>query len=182
MKKTLLFFLLIFFSSLSLVAQTIILDFETETTTRNFQYFGSTLEGTLSNIIENPDPSGINTSTMVSDFTKPANSEVWAGGFATPDPPSIILTEATDVCINVWFNEPGNLALKLENGNQDNWIQTKEVTETQTWVQLCYNTLEAMREILLRPLSVALSTNGLPMPTRCQMLMEMEFGQSLSMT
>jgi hypothetical protein len=121
------------------IPKTVILDFETDTTSRQFQYFGSTLDGTLNNIIANPDPSGINTSPMVADFVKPANSEVWAGAWANPGP-TTDLTNYTDICVDVWFNSPGNLALKLENGDKPNWILQVDVADTMQWTQVCFNT------------------------------------------
>ena len=141
MKKNLLFTLALIFSAFSLTAQTTILDFESDATSTTFQYFGSTLEAELTTIIANPDASGINTSAMVSEFVKPANSEVWAGGFSNPNPTTAIdLSSDNQVCIKVWSAQTGNLALKLENGTADNWITTQDITEANTWVNLCYDT------------------------------------------
>lgn len=140
MKKNLLLITLILFGLTPLTAQTL-LDFETEGTTRNCQYFGSTLNETQNNIIPNPDPTGINTSATVADFTKPPASESWAGGFITPELSiPINFTVDNEICLDVWFPEPGNLALKPENSATDYWILTQEVTETQTWVNICFNT------------------------------------------
>ena len=140
MKKNLLFSLLFLFSAFSLSAQTTIFDFETAATSTDFQYFGSTLEAELTTVIANPDASGINTSSMVVEYIKPMNSEVWAGGFSNPDPVGgINLTSDNQVCIKVWSAQTGNLALKLENGTQDNWILTQDIAETNTWVNLCFD-------------------------------------------
>ena len=127
------------FLSYSVFSQTeTILDFETDETSTLFYYFGSDLADTPNNIIANPDASGLNTSATVADFTHPNNGELWAGAYADP----AIQTNtnnAIDVCMKVWFNEPGNVALKLELGTIDNWILQKEVTETQTWTEICFD-------------------------------------------
>jgi len=67
MKIRLLSLILSLYCCTFLGAQTVILDFEAEATSTTFQYFGSSLEPMLTNVIANPDPSGINTSAMVSD-------------------------------------------------------------------------------------------------------------------
>ncbi len=140
MKKNLLFSLLFIFSALSITAQTTILDFEAEATTTDFQYFGSTLEGALTTVIANPDASGINTSSMVCEFIKPADSQVWAGGFSNPNPTTAVdFTSDNQICVKVWSAQTGNLAVKLENGTQANWILTQDITETNTWVNLCFD-------------------------------------------
>ncbi|RMG81544.1 MAG: T9SS C-terminal target domain-containing protein [Bacteroidetes bacterium] len=143
--KKLLLLLTCLFSVSFIFAQTVIVDHEDAATTTNFQYFGSTLEGSLNNIVDNPDPSGINTSAKVGDFVKPADAQTWAGGFSNPNPSVMVdMITHTQICIKVWFNEPGNLALKLENSTTGgpNWITQKEVTQTQTWVELCYDAQE----------------------------------------
>ncbi len=141
MKKNLLFSLLFLFCAFSISAQTTIFDFESDATTTTFQYFGSSLEPELTTVIANPDASGVNTSSMVGQFIKAANSEVWAGGFSNPNPTNPIdLTTDNQVCIKVWSAQTGNLALKLENGTSANWILTQEITEANTWVNLCYDT------------------------------------------
>lgn len=140
MKKNLLFSLLFIFSAFCLTAQTTVLDFETDATSGTFQYFGSTIDGEQNMAIANPDASGINTSSMVAQFDKPMNSEVWAGAFSIENAITPIdLTSDNQVCIKVWSAQTGNLALKLENGTADNWIFTQEITEASTWVNICYD-------------------------------------------
>ena len=48
------------------MAQTTILDFETPGTSTTFQYFGSTIDGSLNQVIANPNPTGENTSSILS--------------------------------------------------------------------------------------------------------------------
>ncbi|HUR30829.1 MAG TPA: hypothetical protein VMZ69_05320, partial [Saprospiraceae bacterium] len=121
---------------------TTILDFETTGTTTVFQYFGSSLDGTFTTVVANPDPGGINTSSMVTQFIKPAVAEVWAGAFSNPAPPvPVILEPGSQVCIKVWMDHIGNLALKLEGGaaGQSNWINTVANTSINQWEELCFD-------------------------------------------
>lgn len=143
MKKLLLLSFFTIFSLAFLSAQTVVLDFEDAATSTTFQYFGSSLEPNLTEIIENPDASGINTSAMVSNFIRPSGAQTWAGAFSNPNPSvPIDLTSNTELCVKVWFSQPGNLAVKLEGGTQGNWIDSLTVTETETWVELCYDVQE----------------------------------------
>ncbi len=121
---------------------TSILDFETPETGTVFQYFGSPLDGTFTEIVANPDPSGIDTSDNVTHFIKPAVAEVWAGAFSNPNPATPVTLDAgSQVCIKVWMDHIGNLALKLENGagGQANWVTTVENTTINQWEELCFD-------------------------------------------
>jgi len=130
-------------------AQTTILDFETPSTTTTFQYFGSSLEPSLTGVIENPDKSGINTSGKVCEFKKPAASQSWAGAFSEPVPSTKIdMITGIGICIKVWADHTGNIALKLE-GSEDgspNWIVKMPITETNKWVDICFDPNEASFE------------------------------------
>lgn len=141
MKNHLLFTFVMMFGLFTLNAQTTILDFETPTTTAPFEFFGSSLPAGATNIaVANPAPGGINTSAMVGEFTKPAGSQVWAGAFA--DPPTVIdFTTDNAICMKVWLNAPTNLLLKLEGGlnSAPNWELAKQIDDTNTWVEVCYN-------------------------------------------
>src|SRR5688500_5089104 len=86
MIKQLLSLVMLLFVTGFVQAQTVILDFEGSSTATTFQYFGSTLDGTLTQIVPNPNPEGENTSSLVSNFIKPAVAEVWAGAFSSPNP------------------------------------------------------------------------------------------------
>ena len=61
MKNLLLSFSLLLTTTL-VFSQTTILDFEDGGLTTTYQYFGSTLDGTVQDPVDNPDKSGINTS------------------------------------------------------------------------------------------------------------------------
>ena len=53
MDKFLLSFVFTLMMGFALTGQTVILDFETPETSTQFQYFGSTIDGTLNNVIDN---------------------------------------------------------------------------------------------------------------------------------
>ena len=154
MKKSILLTIFSFLAISYATAQTVILDFEEAATTTTFQYFGSSLEGTLNNVIANPDASGINTSATVGDFVKPTDAQTWAGAFANPAiAVPVILTTDNQICVKVWMPAAGNLALKLEGGDQSDWIRTIDVNEAETWVEICYNTDEPSIEDPFMPAS-----------------------------
>lgn len=128
-----------FIVSTGLLAQTTILDFESPTTSTTYQYFGSSLDGTLNHILPNPFPVGINTSNTVADHVKPAGAQTWAGAF--PNPALQVAADMTTnnlVCIKVWFPIPGNVGIKLEGSSTGpNWIRTADVVEFETWTEVC---------------------------------------------
>lgn len=140
MKSYPLFTLIMMFGVLILNAQTTILDFETPATTATFEYFGDGSSPGGVNAITNPAPGGINTSATVGEFIKPAGSQTWAGAFADP-PTAIDFTSDNAICLKVWLNEPTNLLLKAEEGlnNAPDWELAKQIDDTQTWVEVCYN-------------------------------------------
>lgn len=135
----LLFFALTFGTALQ--AQ-VIFDWETPETSGTYQYFGSTLDGSQASAIANPNPTGVNTSSMVLEFTKPAGAQVWAGAFAAGDGPGEIdCTTGGQICVDVHMSNLGNLGLKLENATTGgaNWITTQSNTVTGEWETLCFD-------------------------------------------
>jgi hypothetical protein len=121
---------------------TTILDFETPGTSTGFQYFGSAQDGTFTDVVANPDASGINTSSQVTHYVKPAVAEVWAGAFSNPNPATPVSLESnSQVCIKVWMDHIGNLALKLENSatGNSNWVTTVANTTTNQWEEICFD-------------------------------------------
>lgn len=123
-------------------AQTTILDFESPTTSTVFQYFGSTIDGSLNENIANPNPSGINTSATVAKYVKPAVAEVWAGAFSNPNPTVLVdLTANGKIAIKVHMDHIGNLTLKLEGSTNggDNWLTTVANTKVNEWEELVFD-------------------------------------------
>ncbi len=124
------------------VVTTNILDFETAATGTNFQYFGSALDGSLTDVIFNPNPSTINTSDSVVAYVKPAVSQVWAGAFSNPNPTTPIdFSNGGQVCVKVHMDHIGSLAIKLEGGlgGQPNWITQVSNTKVGEWEELCFD-------------------------------------------
>lgn len=125
------------------VACSTVLDFEAAATSTTFQYFGSSLDGSATTIIANPNPTGSNTSSMVAEFIKPADAQVWAGAFSNPNPtsPVDVTVAGSQICIKVHRDRIGNLALKLENSSTGgpNWIQTVPNTTTGEWEEICFD-------------------------------------------
>ena len=139
MLKKLLFLSLVVLSTAALTAQTTVLDFESAATSTTFQYFGSSLEGQLTSVIANPNPTGANTSANVLEFKKPAGSQTWAGAFSNPDPTSgVNVAAGGKITVMVHFDHIGNVALKLEGSTTGgpNWILTKANTVVNGWEKL----------------------------------------------
>jgi hypothetical protein len=119
-----------------------IYDFESQQTSLFFQYFGSSLEPQLTTVVPNPGPDAQNNSGNVGRYIKAAGAQVWAGGFANPAPASpVVASSGTSVCIKVWMDHPGNVALKLEApvGGGENWITTQPYTTPNMWQELCFS-------------------------------------------
>jgi hypothetical protein len=124
------------------VETTTVLDFEAPETSTVFQYFGSAQDGTFTQVVANPNPSGDNTSANVSNYVKPAVAEVWAGAFSNPDPATPVnLDNGGQVCVKVLMDHIGNLALKLEGSTsgQANWITTVANTKVGEWDEICFD-------------------------------------------
>lgn len=140
MNKILPFLIAFLGFSVSVSAQ-LIYDFETPETSNTFQYFGSTLDGTPTMVIANPNPSGINTSDNVLEFVRAANSETFAGAFALEPRPLVDATNGGKLCIDVHMDHIGNVMLKLEQSTTGapNWELIVENTLVNEWEQLCYS-------------------------------------------
>jgi hypothetical protein len=113
------------------------LDFELATGTYEFTNFG----GALTTVIENPDASGINTSSQVAQTTKNSGAETWAGSFIELASP-IDFSTAQSIKIKTWAPQSGiTVKIKLENlANPD--INTEvDVTNTvaNAWEELTFN-------------------------------------------
>ncbi|MEO6759279.1 MAG: glycogen-binding domain-containing protein, partial [Saprospiraceae bacterium] len=119
-----------------------ILDFESAATSTTFQYFGSSIDGQLTQTVANPNASGGNTSATVLEIKKPAGSEVYGGAFSNPNPATPVnVVTSTKITIQVYYNHIGNLSLKLENSldGGSNWVQTVANTKINEWETLTFN-------------------------------------------
>lgn len=140
MKPRLLFFIFLLTAFIPLTSQTIIFDFETDSTTGNFQFFGSSLEAQLSQVVDNPSAMDPNTSAKVVEFKKPAGAQVWAGGFADPSQP-VVLGDNSQFCLKVYMDHIGSVTIKLESGlnGAANWERTIENTKVNEWEEICFD-------------------------------------------
>jgi hypothetical protein len=146
MKKLLLLSLICWVSISLGWSQTTVLDFEAAGTSTNFQYFGSSLDGSLAMPIANPDKSGINTSDSVMVHAKPGATnpgiQPWAGAFSNPNPSvQVDLVTNDRVCIKVWMPQLGSVALKFEEPTTGgaNWADTLNNTVVNGWEELCFD-------------------------------------------
>lgn len=113
------------------------LDFQNTGASYVFENFG----GAGAEVIDNPDASGINTSSRVASMTKNSGSEVWAGVFIDTDAP-IDFSGGQTVKLKVWSpvaNAP--VMLKLENpDNGDDFIEVMvPTTGANQWEELTYD-------------------------------------------
>lgn len=113
------------------------IDFESESVDYTFNDFGSAVAGR----IDNPDQSGINTSSKVGVLNKPAGAEVWAGSFMQLGGP--IDFDANDqLALKVWSPKSGIIVkLKVENSANPDINFEVDITNTMTnsWEELIYD-------------------------------------------
>ncbi len=140
------------FATLSF-SQTTILDFETAATSAGLQHFGGNLEGAVTMPIDNPNATGVNTSSTVIELKKASDAPVWGGAFTEPNPgTSVDLTIASKVCVDVHLDHIGNVALKLEDSPTGQpWILSMPNTVANDWERLCYDVSLASIEAPVDP-------------------------------
>jgi len=109
------------------------LNFEQEASVYNFTEFG----GAPTEVIENPDPTGINLSANVAKTLKANGAENFAGSFIDVNEP-IDLSVSSTLSLKVWSPIPNSdIILKLENpvtGAETEITQT--ITTANEWVEL----------------------------------------------
>ncbi|ARN76597.1 hypothetical protein BST97_00460 [Nonlabens spongiae] len=106
-----------------------------ESTTLNYNI--TTFEGAQSNIITNPDQSGINTSSRVIETLKPAGSQFFAGTFIDLDAP-VDFSNSQIMRMKVWSpkaNIPIRLALETAGGGNQIAVDAN-VTVANEWTEL----------------------------------------------
>lgn len=113
------------------------LDFQSAGVSYVFEGFG----GAGAEVIDNPDASGINTSSRVAALTKNSESEVWAGVFIDVANP-INFSGGQTIKLKVWSpvaNAP--ILFKLENpSNPDDNIEVSMTTTgANQWEELTYD-------------------------------------------
>ncbi len=117
-------------------AQVLVEDFENAAPALN--NFG----GGFSEVIDNPDPTGSNTTATVARFTKPIGSEVFAGtSFDVSSP--LDLSTTNQISIKTWSPTIGTVVkLKLENSaDADNQSFEVDLSTTvmNAWEELVYD-------------------------------------------
>lgn len=113
------------------------LTFQSSTLVYNFTNFG----GATTTVVNNPDQTGINTSTKVGALVKAAASQVWAGSFIELGNP-INFATMQKIKIKVWSPQAG-IVVKLKLENLANATVNTELDATTTtsnaWEELTYD-------------------------------------------
>jgi hypothetical protein len=127
------------------------IDFESFSVNYVFIDFGNA----AAEVIDNPDPSGLNTSAKVGQFFKAEGAETWAGSFLTLESP-IDFTIKKLFKMKVWSPKSG-IVVKLKVENLDNGDISHEIDATTTlaneWEELEFdfsdiNTAEEYQKIV----------------------------------
>jgi hypothetical protein len=86
-------------------------------------------------IINNPDASGINTSSRVLETVH--GNEPWAGFFVNLEDPLDFATQ-TSISVKVWAPDTGTFRFKLEEqANPNNFVEMDaSVTQANTWQEI----------------------------------------------
>ncbi len=116
---------------------TLPLTFQSGTLTYSFTNFG----GATSEVVNNPQPAGINTSSKVGALTKASGAEVWAGSFIELASPMNFASQTT-IKMKVWSPAAGiTVKLKLENlaNNNINTERDAVTTVANGWEELTYD-------------------------------------------
>ena len=114
---------------------TLPLDFEN--TGLNYTIIG--FEGAESNIVENPDPSGINTSNFVLESVKTVGAQFFAGTAIPIDLP-IDFSQSEKISMKVWSPKADiPIRLKLENPGGDFVELDVNTTVTNQWEELVWD-------------------------------------------
>ena len=113
------------------------INFESFTVNYAFTDFG----GVTSAVIDNPDPTGINTSSKVAESFKSEGAETWGGTFLTLENP-IDFTVNNNFKVKVWSPKLNAMVkLKVENlTNADIWYEVDQFTTTSNdWEEIVYD-------------------------------------------
>ncbi|MGC9375145.1 MAG: hypothetical protein ACP5DQ_08915 [Bacteroidales bacterium] len=113
------------------------LNFESTTINYEFTDFGNV----SSSIVNNPDATGINTSSKVAKSVKPSGAEIWAGTFLTMESPIDFSTSKT-FKVKVYSPKSGaTVKLKVENLTDGNISFEADATTSVTneWEELTFD-------------------------------------------
>lgn len=106
-----------------------------------FTVFGNIAD---TQVINNPDASGINTSAMVAQLTKTAGAETWAGTYFELASP-LDLASYSKISVKTWSPKSGiTIKLKLENQDSSVTYEVDAVNSIENgWEELVYDFSEA---------------------------------------
>ncbi len=116
------------------------IDFESEKLEYFFFNFGPNEPDGVP-VVDNPDPNDVNPSNKVAQYTKPANSETWAGTVIGLDEP-IDFSTKRHISVDVWSPTAGTpILLKVENAaNTDiNAEISVMTTVSEEWETLTFD-------------------------------------------
>jgi hypothetical protein len=109
-----------------------------EGTAPTFTVFGNIAD---IEVIDNPDATGVNTTTKVAKTLKSAGSEVWAGGFFDVSS-ALDLVNYSKMSIKTWSPKSGiTVRLKIENSNDNTQFFEIDATTTKSneWEELTFD-------------------------------------------
>lgn len=93
------------------------------------------LHGTFA-VIDNPDPSGINTSSQVGEYTKGTSAFSTVAAVA---PGVIDITERPQYNLDVWAPAPGTITFQLESVSEGNKEVTRDILTGGAWETVSFN-------------------------------------------
>ena len=104
------------------------------------EYEFTNFGGAQTDVINNPDASGINTSNKVAQQNKIQNAESWGGSFVMLEGP-IDFSQTTSMTMDVWSPKAGiTVLLKLEDSNSLYEIEVPAtVSAANTWETLTFD-------------------------------------------
>ncbi len=96
------------------------------------------LHGTFA-VIDNPDPSGINTSLQVGEYTKGTSA---FSTLAAVAPGVIDITARPQYNLDVWASAPGTMTFQLESVSEGNKEVTRDIVTGAAWETVSFNFAE----------------------------------------
>jgi len=129
--KHILFFALIFINFHIVVGQSLPIDFESDITTDNFEDF----DGGVASVIDNPSPTGINTSNTVAKIVRDGGA-IWSGS-KIKLASNLDFTSNNKLSMKVFTSAPVGTVVKFKlegNGETERDMQTTVSNEWETLV------------------------------------------------
>jgi uncharacterized surface protein with fasciclin (FAS1) repeats len=129
--------------------QFVYIDFETPVTTPPFNFFGTENNIPSIFIVDNPNPTGINTSATVGMYKKfPDPSVSWQGIYADLVRPLNFYGNFTEVCMDIHADRMATVNFKVEQsstgGANKTWTSTE--SEADQWSRICIDATSGANE------------------------------------